>query len=251
MRVPLPGLESVTSSPATADSRSRMFTKPAPCGVERGIEAGAVVAHLDAQGAVVGEVDHRRARAVRVLGRVLQRLEAAEVGRRLDLARVAADARGEQRRRQRRQQRRRAQRVDEPAIGERRRIDPARERAHLVDRVLDLGAEPAQRRGALRVLAVGLLGHQLELDAQRDEPLLGAVVEVALDPAALVVGGRLDARARVADLAQERARLRRQPLVVERHERVRRRGRDERVVVAQPGVVRRSPPPARRRRGPP
>ena len=82
-----------------------------------------------------------------------------------------------------------------------------------------------------------LLGLELELDAQRDEALLRAVVQVALDPAALLVGRRLDPRARLAHLVQQAARLRGQPLVVQRHQRVRGGGGDERVVVAQPGVV--------------
>ena len=72
-------------------------------------------------------------------------------------------------------------------------------------RLLDVRAEPAQRGGALGVGAArALLGLELELDAQRDEPLLGAVVQVALDPAALLVGRRLDPRTRLAHLVQER-----------------------------------------------
>jgi hypothetical protein len=49
--------------------------------------------------------------------------------------------------------------------------------------------------GALfRIAAHQLLG-ELELDAQRYEPLLGSVVEVALDATAFALGGRGDARA--------------------------------------------------------
>ena len=43
--------------------------------------------------------------------------------------------------------------------------------------------------------------------SDRDEPLLGAVVEVALDPAALLVAGRDDPRARGLDLLELAAQL--------------------------------------------
>ena len=101
-RVPRPGLELIASSPPTAASRSRMLVKPTPARDAVRVEAGAVVAHLQAQRAVVGQLDHRDARALRVLGRVLQRLQAAEVRGALDLARVAPDAGGEHRGRKRR-----------------------------------------------------------------------------------------------------------------------------------------------------
>ena len=44
------------------------------------------------------------------------------------------------------------------------------------------------------------------MDAQRDEPLLRAVMQVALDPAALGVAGREQPQPRVAQLALEVAR---------------------------------------------
>ena len=58
---------------------------------------------------------------------------------------------------------------------------------------------------------------------ERDEPLLGAVVQVALEPAALGVAGRDDALARRLHLGEPSLRLRQQALVLERH---RRRGAD-------------------------
>jgi hypothetical protein len=50
-------------------------------------------------------------------------------------------------------------------------------------------------------VALHQLGHQLELHAQRDEPLLGAVVEVPLDALALDVGRRENSCLRLAQLA--------------------------------------------------
>ena len=82
-----------------------------------------------------------------------------------------------------------------------------------VDLVADLGAQQPQR------------------EREHHQPLLGAVVEVALEPPALGVA-RLDgARARRAQLLEPRARLRLQPLVVEREPGG---GAD---LLEQPGVV--------------
>src|SRR4029079_17918028 len=54
---------------------------------------------------------------------------------------------------------------------------------------------------------------------EADEPLLGTVVEVALQAAALGVAGRNDPRARRPELAQLRPRLGTQALVVHRQPR--------------------------------
>ena len=118
-----------------------------------------------------------------------------------------------------------AQRLDEPAVGERRRIDAARERADLVDRLLDLGAEPAQRGGALPVLAVG--------SSAASSSLMRSATSRCWAPSWRSRSIRRRSSSAVAwirardslHLAQERARLRREPLVVERHQRVRRRRR--------------------------
>ena len=55
-----------------------------------------------------------------------------------------------------------------------------------------------------------------ELERERDEALLRAVVDVALDPAALVVGGRDDARARLLHLLELGAELGVEARVLER-----------------------------------
>jgi hypothetical protein len=57
------------------------------------------------------------------------------------------------------------------------------------------------------VAAFEALGGQLELDPQRNQPLLRAVVQVALDAAPLVVRAGLDARARLADLFEQEGGL--------------------------------------------
>ena len=72
---------------------------------------------------------------------------------------------------------------------------------------------------------------QPQLQRQRDEPLLGAVVQVALEPAALGVAGRDDALARRLQLGEPRLGLGVQALVLERD---RRRGADR---LDQLGVV--------------
>ena len=93
-------------------------------------------------------------------------------------------------------------------------------------------SSPKPRSTAAVSPSVEPLRGELELDPQRDEPLLRTVVQVALDPAALVVRRGLDARARLAHLLQQRRRLGREAVVVQRHQRVRRRGGDEGRVLA-------------------
>ena len=80
---------------------------------------------------------------------------------------------------------------------------PGGERAELVEHAVDVVGEPLEQLAcAGRAAGHHLLG-ELEPDAQRDQPLLAAVVEVALDPPALVVGRREDACPRGPQLAAE------------------------------------------------
>ena len=88
-------------------------------------------------------------------------------------------------------------------IAEHCRIDAARQRADVLERAVDLVAELAQGRRLVRIGALGLIRGELELDAQPHEPLLGTVVQVALDPPALAVGGRRDPCPRCCQLAQD------------------------------------------------
>jgi hypothetical protein len=93
-------------------------------------------------------------------------------------------------------------------------VDTGRDRAEVVKRALDLVAELRDEAALVRVLE--LVACHAEVDAQRDETLLGAVVQVALDAPPLGVAGGDDARPRVAQLALEVA-------VLDREDRRRRR----------------------------
>ena len=78
----------------------------------------------------------------------------------------------------------RLDRRGEAAVGEHRRGDAAREVAQLADRGARLVAGAAHELGDLGPVAQALLG-AAEQHAQRDEPRLRAVVQVALDAAQL------------------------------------------------------------------
>ena len=74
--------------------------------------------------------------------------------------------------------------------------------ADLVERPVDLVAQPRQLRVGRAGFRRQVLAQALEVHPDHDEPLLGAVVQVALDPAALVVrelrqATRLDAQAKL------------------------------------------------------
>ena len=76
-----------------------------------------------------------------------------------------------------------------------------REVPQLLGGVLDLGAELLQQAGQLGILS-GQLSGQEQPDGQRGEVLLGTVVQVALDAAALGAGGGHDARPRGLQLVR-------------------------------------------------
>ena len=86
----------------------------------------------------------------------------------------------------------------EAAVGEHRRGNPARQVAQLSDRRGRLLAGAANQLGGLGLILEPLLG-AAELDAERDQPRLGAVVQVALDPAQL---GALDVERAAAGAGQ-------------------------------------------------
>ena len=88
-----------------------------------------------------------------------------------------------------------------------------RELAQLVERGAQLRVGCVEALGGR---AAELRAQQSQREREHDEPLLGAVVEVALEPPPLGVAGLDDARPRRAQLLEPRARLRLQPLVVER-----------------------------------
>ena len=83
---------------------------------------------------------------------------------------------------------------------------------------------PSRRSSRLAVLGGDeLLAGEREVDAQRDEPLLRGVVEVALDPAPLDLAG-LEARARATPAARPRGRRSRPPRASPSRRRARARG---------------------------
>ena len=114
----------------------------------------------------------------------------------------------------------------EAVVGQHGRVDAARELAQLRERGSELVGQLLNGVGQLGlVLEPGT--QQPEVERERDELLLGAVVQVALDLAAGVVGGLDDPAARVAELLQPRAQVGLQPLVVDRQRRGRSGGVDE------------------------
>ncbi len=90
----------------------------------------------------------------------------------------------------------RLQRRTEPAPCQNRRVDPARHLAHLVKHVRDPGGDVLELRPELAELRWYIRLSPPQLEPERDEPLLGSVVQVALDPAPRLVGGGDDARSR-------------------------------------------------------
>ena len=96
------------------------------------------------------------------------------------------------------------QRVAQPAVAEDGGVESVREVAQVGQARMQLGEHGAELgAGSLRQVAVGR-EPELQLQRDRHEPLLGAVVEVALDLAACPVGRLDDARARRAHLGELR-----------------------------------------------
>jgi hypothetical protein len=68
-------------------------------------------------------------------------------------------------------------------------VDAVGELAQLVDRLRELALGRLQEPGGPRRIGSHLVAGQPQVDQQRRQPLLRAVVEVVLDPPALGVGG--------------------------------------------------------------
>ena len=176
--------------PSTARTRSRRPVRPLPARL--GGAAVAVVDDRDLQpvpaGGVAAQLDvHRRLLGAGVPGHVGQRLGHHEVG---DGLRGRAGAPFEpdvEPHRDRGARGQRGQRGVQAAVGQHGRVDATDHVAQLGDRVLRLLVRAGdQLPGGLRVGVELLLGHP-EVHRQRDQVLLRAVVQVALDPAALGV----------------------------------------------------------------
>ena len=103
----------------------------------------------------------------------------------------------------------------EAFVGEDRRVDAARERAELLERAADLGVRLAEELVDRGVSSSDPAAGELEREPDPEQPLLGAVVEVALEPPPLGVSGLDDAGARGAHLGELGAELRLQPRVLE------------------------------------
>ena len=222
--------------PSSARARSASPRRPVP--PSRRGAAAAVVADLDANARPFRVSIVTQAReALRVLGDVRQRLGDHEVDGRLDLGRAGAP-------RSRRPRRGRAR--ARPACARRRRAPGrsappggCRARARAARR-----APPAARLRPRR--AARPLGRPRRPCAVRrswsaipdaEQALLCAVVEVALEPAALLVAGLHDPRARLPQLGELRAQLGLKPLVLEREPRSRAGRLEQRRLVEQHRVV--------------
>nr|WP_228431103.1 hypothetical protein [Baekduia soli] len=171
-----------------------------------------------------------------VLGDVGQRLGDDEVGGRLDglgQAPVDGDV-GEHRHGRALGQR--GHRRREATVGQDRRVDPAGQLAQLGQRAGEPLAQPVDHRRELRVVAHAP-AQQAQLQRERHELLLGAVVQVALDAPARPVGGLHDPQARLAQLLQTRPQVGLQALVVDGQRRRRGRGLHELARRVQRGVV--------------
>ena len=148
-------------------------------------------------------------RRARVLDRVGEALAGDEVGGGLDVPAEALVAAPSRRRAPGRGVRARGRRV--PGRVELGRRKPARQLAQLVDRHGDLGDRAVERRARALRRGGELVLRVAQRETDRHEPLLGAVVEVALDAPTLLVGGRHDPRPRRLDLGQLATQLDPQP----------------------------------------
>ena len=244
-RVPPPGGLSIASVPPCAATRSRMPASPEPRRTTAPPTPSSATRHE--QRAVLARPPARATRdGERVLDRVRERLAGDEVGGRLDArgdalaGRLDVDRDGSARARGR-AARRRARRRAAPA-GRRRRSGAGRRSPR----------RPRRRSGRARARgsaprAAAERWSRRSCDAERDEPLLRAVVQVALEPAALLVAGLDDPRARRLDLGELQPHLDAQPRDLDRE---RGRGEDavEQVAAARAARVVEQHGGARRRR---
>ena len=186
----------------------------------------------------------RTALALGVLGDVGQRLRDDVVGGGLDAVRKPLGQADVELERQPRAVGELLERGAQAALGEDAGVDALGELAQLAQRVGERRARLVeQRTGGGRVAVEPRVGEP-ERHRDRHQPLLRAVVQVALDPPPLGLRGLDDPRARRAQLLEPGAQLGLQALVLER-EPGRRAGRgDELGLVGQRRVVdeRRDPP---------
>ena len=123
----------------------------------------------------------------------------------------------------------------EPLAGERAGEDAVGECAEVLERRPQVLLRLVQPRCSAASTPLGL--HELQVERQRGEALLGAVVQVLLEPPALGVARRDDEGARRAQLAQPRGELGGERLVLEREPGRLGQRAGERRIVEQPGTV--------------
>src|SRR5437868_3394099 len=95
---------------------------------------------------------------------------------------------------------RRGKSVGQSAVEEKRRVNALRQLSHTFQRLAHVVPDPLEQFLRLAGVGVGELAGQLEVDGERNEVLLNAVVQIALDPAALGVRRCDHARSRGAKL---------------------------------------------------
>ena len=208
--VPPPGGESTSNRPSSASTRSRSPSRPPPG--DSSAPPDAVVADLHVEALVLDGDVHERLAGVGVLRDVGQRLGGDEVRGGLDRVAEVGHRPARDLHRHRSARGERLERRAQPAVAEQRRVDPARDLAQLLDGELGvlarLGDQERRARGIARQPRLG----DAEREGHGDHPLLGAVMEVALDPPALGVGGVDDALPGAAQVVHAGAQRARSPL---------------------------------------
>ena len=177
-----------------------------PAGIEP--DAGIVDRERDLV-RLADEADPDRGRGPGVLDGVLEGLEAAEVDGSLELRLVAAEPDGFDRDLARRVVRDGPERFDDAVAEEQLRAAVAGDVADLGERGVQLPADPLDRLAILGRRRG--LGEQAQVDPRADEPLLGAVVEIAGDPLPLGVDRVEGADAGATQIALEMADLDAEP----------------------------------------
>ena len=195
--VPWPGADSMARVPSMAPRRSPMLTKPWPSSPKPWVRSTVNPApSSDTSKWRTSSSSHTRTLAVAPSPACLPAFCSASRQQKYTAASISAGC-GRvatvDGRRQRGPAAGRGQRLGQAAADEERREDPVGQGPELLDGVLDVGPQLVHHLdGGGRVVLHGVLG-QAELDGQGHEVLLGSVVQVALQLAALGIAGGDDA----------------------------------------------------------